>query len=218
MRSRRFVSSRSFSILFTLCLGLLGPGRVYASPVYADERSLNNGAQLYELHCSECHGLKSADLSGAQHVTNETNPLREDSAVMGTAPVEELPQVPKVRGKGDWPAWAKRPDPGAVAESKPDARVELLNEVNAAINKAYATAPAQHATQGAGAFSPIPGVTDLSDPAAYFYGTSEEELFNSIANGTGAAMPGWRTRLENEEAIWDLVNYIRSFWSEEWLY
>jgi mono/diheme cytochrome c family protein len=218
MRLRRFVSSSLFTILLILCLGLLGPGRVYANPVYADEQSLNNGAQLYQLHCSECHGLKSAERSGAQHATNETRPLHEKSALMGTTPVEDLPQVPKAQSKGDWPAWAKRPDPGAVAQTKPDARVEILNEVNAAINKAYSTAPEQPARQGTGAFNSILGVTDLSDPAAYFYGTSEEELFNSIANGTGAAMPGWSTRLENDEAIWDLVNYIRSYWSEEWLY
>ena len=29
-------------------------------------------------------------------------------------------------------------------------------------------------------------------------------------------MPGWRTELGSDEAIWDLVNYIRSLWGEEW--
>lgn len=213
MRLRRFLGSGFFTILFMLCVGLPGPGRAYANPVYADEQSLNNGAQLYEQHCSECHGQISADLSGARHETDETDPLHENSAMTATAPVEQSPPVPD-----DWPAWAKRPDPGAVAVRKPDVTAEILNEVNAVINKSYASAPEQHATQGPGVFNPIPGVTDLSDPAAYFYGISEEEMFNSIANGTGAAMPGWRTRLDNEEAVWDLVNYIRSFWSEDWLY
>jgi len=213
MRPGRFVGSWFFTILFTLCLGLPGPGPVYASPVYPDEQSLNNGAQLYEQHCSECHGRKAADLSGEQRENDDTNPLNEQSAMIATVPVEQSPPVPD-----DWPAWAKRPDPGAVAVRKPDVTAEILNEVNAVINKSYAITPKQQVTQGAGVFNPIPGVTDLSDPAAYYYGISEEELFNSIANGTGAAMPGWRTRLDNEEAIWDLVNYIRSFWSEEWLY
>ena len=43
-------------------------------------------------------------------------------------------------------------------------------------------------------------------------------MFNSIANGTGESMPGWRIELGSDESIWDLVNYIRSFWSEDWLY
>jgi len=213
MRPVRFVGSWFFTILFTLCLGLPGPGPVYANPVYADEQSLNNGAQLYEQHCSECHGRIAADISGEQHETDDTNPLNEQSAMIATVPVEQSPPVPD-----DWPAWAKRPNPAAVEVRKPDVTAQILNEVNAVIDKAYATASEQPAPKGAGVFNPIPGVTDLSDPAAYYYGISEEELFNSIASGTGAAMPGWRTRLDNGEAIWDLVNYIRSFWSEEWLY
>ena len=213
MRPGRFVGSWFFTILFTVCLGLPSQGQVYASPVYPDEQSLSNGAQLYEEHCSECHGRIAADFSGEQRENDDTNPLNEQSAAIATVPVEQSPPVPD-----DWPAWAKRPNPAAVEVRKPDVTAEILNEVNAVIDKSYATASEQPAPKDAGVFNPIPGVTDLSDPAAYYYGISEEELFNSIANGTGAAMPGWRARLDNEEAIWDLVNYIRSFWSEEWLY
>jgi mono/diheme cytochrome c family protein len=64
----------------------------------------------------------------------------------------------------------------------------------------------------------MPGATNLADPVSYFYGTSEEEMFESIAEGTGEAMPGFRTELGGDEAIMDVVNYIRSFWGEEWLY
>jgi mono/diheme cytochrome c family protein len=213
MRSSRFVGSGYFTLLFMLCLALSGPGPVNANPVYADEQSLNNGAQLYELHCSECHGRIAADRSGAQPDTGTTDPLNENSAMTATEPVAQSPPVPD-----DWPAWAKRPNPAAVAVRKPARSAEILHEVNAAIDKSYATAAEQPVPEGAGVFNPIPGVTDLSDPAAYYYGISEQELFDSIANGTGAAMPGWRTRLDNEEEVWDLVNYIRSFWSEEWLY
>ena len=190
-----------------------GSGQVYANEVYADQQSLNNGAQLYEQHCSECHGRIAADFSGDESEKDDTSPLNEKTAIIAPEPVEQSPQVPD-----DWPVWAKRPNPAAVEVRKPDVTADILNEVNAVIEKAYATAPEQASPKDAGVFSPIPGVTDLSDPAAYYYGVSEEELFNSIADGTGAAMPGWRTRLDSEEAIWDLVNYIRSFWSEEWLY
>jgi mono/diheme cytochrome c family protein len=213
MRPSRFFGSWFFTLLCTVCLGLPGPGPVYANPVYADEQSLNNGAQLYELHCSECHGRRAADLSGALHETGTTDPLNENSAMTATEPVTQSPPVPD-----DWPAWAKRPNPAAVAVRKPAVTAEILSEVNAVIDKSYATASEPQAPTGAGVFNPIPGVNDLSDPAAYYYGISEEELFDSIANGTGAAMPGWRARLDSEEAIWDLVNYIRSFWSEDWLY
>jgi len=213
MRPSRFVGSWFFTLLCTVCLGLPGPGPVHANPVYADEQSLNNGAQLYELHCSECHGRRAADLSSALQETGTTDPLKENSAMTATEPVAQSPPVPD-----DWPAWAKRPNPAAVAVRKPDVTAEILNEVNAVIDKSYATASKQPALKGAGVFNPIPGVNDLSDPATFYYGISEEELFDSIANGTGAAMPGWRNRLDNEEAVWDLVNYIRSFWSEEWLY
>jgi hypothetical protein len=121
----------------------------------------------------------------------------------------------------DWPEWAESPAP--VRE--PDVREEVLGTVSKAIAQAHGLSP-ELETQGVSGdlvgsgdtdgFDPLPGATNLADPTAYFYGTSDEELFNSIANGTGAAMPGWRTELGSDEAIWDLVSYIRSLWGEEW--
>jgi mono/diheme cytochrome c family protein len=70
----------------------------------------------------------------------------------------------------------------------------------------------------AGSVNRQPGATDLANPQTFFYGTTEEEVFNSIAKGTGAAMPGWRTEMGSDEDVWDIVNYIRSFWSKAWLY
>jgi mono/diheme cytochrome c family protein len=213
MRPGRFLGSCFITLLFTLCPGSPGPGSAYANPVYADEQSLSNGEQLYNQHCSECHGRIAGDYSGAQRVNDDLRPLSDQAAIIAIDPVEEPPPVPD-----DWPVWAERPNPNAVKVREPDVMEDVLKEVNAVIEKSYASGSEQPASKNAGVFNPNPGVTDLSDPATFYYGTSEEELFNSIADGTGAAMPGWRASLDNDEAIWDLVNYIRSFWSEEWLY
>ena len=86
------------------------------------------------------------------------------------------------------------------------------------IKETPATPPRLDEPGGGGSFNRQAGATDLSDPQTFFYGTSEEEVFNSIAEGTGAAMPGWHTDMGSEEDIWDVVNYIRSFWDEAWLY
>lgn len=224
MRPLSSVVSRYSTIAFILCMALPGSGRIYASPVFADELSLNNGAQLYELHCSGCHGRDPADRSGGFYDANETDYAVDDSELIDVTPVEEPSQATELPDD-EWPEWAERPDPGK--ESEPDSEGEVLSALITAIDGAHQVAPESDETGnyagsfgiGTGeGFTPIPGSTDLSAPQTYFYGTSEEEVFDSIANGTGAAMPGWRTELGSEEAIWDLVNYIRSFWAEEWLY
>ena len=63
----------------------------------------------------------------------------------------------------------------------------------------------------------MPDATDLLDPESFVYGTSEIELFANIADGTGPTMPGFREVLGEEEAIWDIVNYIRSLWGENYV-
>jgi mono/diheme cytochrome c family protein len=206
-------------------MGLLGSGRSYASPVFADEVSLSNGAQLYEQYCSECHGRDPADRSGGLYRAYETEHAVEDSELIDVTGGEELSQATELPDDDEWPEWAERPNPAKASE--PDAEAEVLNALITAIDEAHRVKPESDESGNydgsfgidtGGGFAPIPGATDLSTPQAYFYGTSEEEVFDSIANGTGAAMPGWRTELGSEEAIWDLVNYIRSFWAEEWLY
>jgi len=225
MRHFSSVFSRYSTIAFTLCLGLLGSGRICASPVYADALSLNNGARLYELHCSDCHGRDPADRSGGLYQAYETEHAVEDSELIDVTGGEESSQVTELPDDDEWPEWAERPNPAKASE--PNAEEEMLSVLIAAIDEAHRVTPesdqpghpdGNFGIGTGGGFAPIPGATDLSAPQAYFYGTSEEEVFDSIANGTGAAMPGWRTELGSEEAIWDLVNYIRSFWPEEWLY
>ena len=56
MRHRHFAIAGLAAIGFELWLVLPGSQPAYANPVFADERSLSNGAELYALYCSECHG------------------------------------------------------------------------------------------------------------------------------------------------------------------
>jgi mono/diheme cytochrome c family protein len=71
-----------------------------------------------------------------------------------------------------------------------------------------------HGRDGRAQMDVISDATDLTDPEAYYSGSSEQETFNSIANGAGVAMPAWRSQLGSDDAIWDLVNFIRSLQGE----
>jgi mono/diheme cytochrome c family protein len=215
MRHPRRVIPRLSTLVLLVCLGLPISGHVAAGPVLPDEQSLSNGARLYELYCSECHGQARAksDAGGAGEFVDYTKLI--DIAQANKAQEESM------NLEEDWPEWAEEPDPNA--ESEPDVRTEVMDMVTAEIDKAHASqaepeAYADSVESSPGGFEPVAGVTNLADPQSYYYGTSEEEVFKSIAKGTGAAMPGWRDRLGSDEDIWDVVNYIRSFWGEEWSY
>lgn len=46
------------------------------------------------------------------------------------------------------------------------------------------------------------------------YGSSEAEIFDSIAQGRGQGMPAWRTRVAPDD-IWRLVAYIKSLRTQQ---
>jgi mono/diheme cytochrome c family protein len=218
MRHRRCLVSGLSAI--GVALYLLGTARVSAAAASGEDQAMSNGAGLYAVYCSDCHGnapaVHSSDQSANDEVADYTELLeiaqRNLEADKAANPAEE------------WPEWAERPNP--YAQKKPDEREEIMGLVAAAIEKAHEVKPQSEdvedteGTAGEGdaqGFHPVAGATDLSKPQTFYYGTSEEEVFKSIANGTGAAMPGWRTELGSDEAIWDVVHYIRGFWSEDWL-
>jgi mono/diheme cytochrome c family protein len=236
MRFRRATPSTLPVVLLAYSLGAVASVPVLAD---VDEQSLNNGAQLYEVFCSDCHGSDAANRYDQLYSDDYTRGdddeyqklieivQQEESAQLIAVPDEEEP----------WPEWAEMPDPNA--EKKPDERTEVMNTLSAVIDEAHGIRPATspgnagNSTSNSssslldeqiteqdtrGGFEPMPGATNLADPSSYFYGTSEEEIFESIAEGTGEAMPGFRTELGGDEAVMDVVNYIRSFWTEEWLY
>lgn len=220
LQSARPSNSKLPAIVLTVCLGLLGSMRLFAASNPMDMQAVTLGAQLYDLYCSECHGSDTAQRY-AENYDFATPDVSDDYAEL--IEIVRGVKVPEpYQTDEDWPEWAENPAP--VRE--PDVREEVLGTVSRAIAEAHGLSPGAE-TQGAwgdqtlggtGGFDPLPGATNLADPTTYSYGTSEEDVFNSIANGTGAAMPGWRAELGSDEAIWDLVSYIRSLWSEEWQY
>lgn len=235
----RLAQSRVYLLLLTLPLVVLHSPRLFAELELADEHSLSNGAQLYGVFCSDCHGTDVSIRYDQLYTVDEPRAIdQEYEKLIEMVKQEESAQLIAVPEEEEaWPEWAEMPDPNAEAE--PDEKTEVMNTLSAVIDEVHgikptetpatnageASNPAAEWTEGQpgdvgppGGFEPMPGATNLADPASYFYGTSQEELFDSIANGKGRSMPGFRTELGSDEAIQDVVNYIRSFWSEEWLY
>ena len=78
----------------------------------------------------------------------------------------------------------------------------------------------QHCTQchgqdGRAQVDVIADASDLTFPADYYNGSSDQDIYNSIANGAGVAMPAWRSVLGSDEAVWDLVYFVKSLWVEQ---
>jgi len=72
-----------------------------------------------------------------------------------------------------------------------------------------------HGRDGRAQMDVISDATDLTDPEAYYNGSTEQDIYTSIAQGAGVAMPAWQQQLKTEDAVWDMVNFIRSLWSDE---
>jgi mono/diheme cytochrome c family protein len=71
-----------------------------------------------------------------------------------------------------------------------------------------------HGNDGKSQVDVVANATDLTDPKVWGSGTSEGEIFRSIRDGAGDAMPPFKSQLSKEEDIWHLVNFIRSLWPE----
>ena len=71
-----------------------------------------------------------------------------------------------------------------------------------------------HGEDGKAAGSLIADATDLTSPNLYKSGTTEGEIFHSIRDGAGDQMPAFKSQLDSETDIWNLVNFIRSLWPE----
>ncbi len=78
----------------------------------------------------------------------------------------------------------------------------------------------QHCTQchgqdGRAQVDVIADASDLTQPADYYNGSSDQDIYNSIAVGAGVAMPAWRNVVGSDEAVWDLVYFVKSLWAEQ---
>lgn len=56
---------------------------------------------------------------------------------------------------------------------------------------------------------------DLTAPSTWRYGTSDGEIFFATKNGAGEEMPPFAAQL-TDEAIWQVVHYVRSLGPEEY--
>jgi len=207
-----------------------------ANPVPADDLSLLNGAELFERHCTACHGWDPAEqyqslygedpIEGPDPLLSITEPEEEID------PTEFVPEEPD-----DWPEWAGPPP--EVEDPERDIKMSVLTDLTGAIDEVYAdenetygwdtyadeepggddelSAAERFGDDPTGEQTRSPGATDLTDPQSFIYGTTETDLYFNIINGTGASMPGFRDEIGSEEAVWDLVNYIRSLWDEDWI-
>jgi len=71
-----------------------------------------------------------------------------------------------------------------------------------------------HGEDGKSEGSLVASATDLTSPQLYKSGASEGEIFHSIRDGAGDQMPAFKSQLDSETDIWNLVNFIRSLWPE----
>ncbi|HEV8001659.1 MAG TPA: c-type cytochrome [Planctomycetaceae bacterium] len=71
-----------------------------------------------------------------------------------------------------------------------------------------------HGADGKSQVDVIANATDLTNPKAWKSGTSEGEIFRSIRDGAGEAMPPFAEKVSKEEDLWHMVNYLRSLWPD----
>jgi len=214
-----------FVLIILSCIGALGAEPTFGAADPYDEQSLDTGAQLYQMYCSECHGSDTNSRYAVTDDASEVNVLENYAELIEIVRVLGVPESNLVPVE-DWPEWADGPAPLEVRE--PDIRAEAIDAVAGAIGNYQESELDMDDLEPWGGetdailrdeiFEEMPVATNLADPIAYYHGTSEQDLFNSIAIGTGSAMHSWRTELGGDEAIWDLVNYIRSRWDEVWLH
>lgn len=217
-------------------LVLLSPAAL-ANPVPADELSLLSGADAFERYCTECHGWEPSEQYQALY---GEDPIDEPDPLFEPPPETERtePDFAVPDADDDWPEWAG-PPPEEIDEEA-QLREDVLNDLAGAIDGVYGeepepdgwTVPEDESIAAEEEFQSVEevfaagtdrelarsmtGATDLTDPTSYIYGTTETDLFYNIADGTGVGMPGFREELGSDEAVWDLINYIRSLWPEDW--
>ena len=104
------------------------------------------------------------------------------------------------------------PTAGALAADPPPADAAAV-ERGAQMFQQYCTEC--HGRDGRAQLDVISDATDLTVPVDYYNGSSDQDIYNSIANGAGVAMPAWRPVVGSDQAVWDLVYFVKSLWAEQ---
>ncbi len=72
-----------------------------------------------------------------------------------------------------------------------------------------------HGADGKSLTDVVANATDLTEPKVWKSGITEGEVFRSIRDGAGEAMPPFSDKVEKEEDFWNMVNFLRSLWPDE---
>ena len=71
-----------------------------------------------------------------------------------------------------------------------------------------------HGADGKSLVDVVANATDLTEPKLWKSGITEGEVFRSIRDGAGEAMPPFSQKVEKEEDLWHMVNFLRSLWPD----
>ncbi len=71
-----------------------------------------------------------------------------------------------------------------------------------------------HGPDGKSLVDVVANATDLTEPKVWKSGTSEGEVFRSIRDGAGEAMPPFVDKVTKEEDLWHMVNFLRNLWPD----
>ena len=151
MRYRR---AAPFIPILALSLGVSGAAPAHADYGFVDEQSVTNGAQLYEVFCSDCHGSDPANRYDQLYAPDaDGNAADEYEKMVEIVQQEESAQLIVVPEEDEpWPEWAERPDP--EAEEEPDEKTELMNTLTALIDEAHGIKPSAASGSAPGASLP----------------------------------------------------------------
>lgn len=72
-----------------------------------------------------------------------------------------------------------------------------------------------HGPDGKAQIDIIADATDLTNTKRWFSGSTEGEIFRSIRDGAGVAMPPYKSKIRKEDDLWHLVNFVRSLWPKD---
>jgi len=72
-----------------------------------------------------------------------------------------------------------------------------------------------HGNDGKALIEVVANATDLTQPSVWKNGSEEGQIFHSIRDGAGVAMPPFKGQLTEEDDLWNLVNFIRSLWPDD---
>ncbi len=69
-----------------------------------------------------------------------------------------------------------------------------------------------HGPDGKALIDIIADAMDLTAPIRWLNGTAPGEVFRSIKEGAGVAMPPFKMQIRRDDDLWHMVNFVQSLW------